>query len=71
MKLYETGWLLKANAVKPVHLLWALNFLQVYSKEENTTALFGSIDCKTLRKWVWFFVNGVSSLAKQVVSTRI
>ena len=68
-KLDETGWLLKAISVKPVHLLWALNFLQVYAKEEVTAALFRSIDRKTLRKWVWFFVNGVASLAKKVVST--
>ena len=52
-KLDETGWLLKAISVKPVHLLWALNFLQVYAKEEVTAALFRSIDRKTLRMCVF------------------
>ena len=68
-KLYEMGWLLKAISVKlsvkPVLLLWTLNFLQIYAKEEVNEDLFRSIDCKNHTKRFWYFLNGVASLTKK------
>ena len=48
--LFKNGWLFTANAVKPVHLLWTLNFMQAYSKERTMSSLFDGADPKTLRK---------------------
>lgn len=65
--LSQKGWIKKINGTKPIHLLWALNFLKNYNVEHVSASLFG-VDEKTLRKWVWFFVNGISTLASIVVS---
>jgi hypothetical protein len=52
---------------KPQHLLWALMFMKLYSKETVLAVLSGSSE-KTLRKWVWYFLRQISSLVPHVVS---
>ena len=52
---------------KPRHLLWALNFLKAYSTEEQKNAL-GKETEKTMREWIWKFIEAISSLKNEVVS---
>jgi hypothetical protein len=54
---------------KPVHLLWACLFLKVYKEEAILTGMCGGVDEDTFRKWVWFFVDEMSDLEYDVVST--
>jgi hypothetical protein len=54
-----------------VHLLWALTFLKLYTKESTTSRLVGGIDEKTYRKWVWVFVSAIADLEVDVVSNGI
>ena len=57
---------------RPKHLLWSLYFLKVYPREgPGCSAVGGSggaIDPKTLRKWVWLFIERIAELADEVVS---
>jgi len=57
---------------KPKHLLWMLYFLKCYPKESPGCAtvggLRGAIDPKTMRKWVWLFLERINNLAVEVVS---
>ena len=57
---------------KPKHLLWMLNFLKCYPKESPGCAAVrwsrGAIDPKTMRKWVWLFLERINNLADEVVS---
>jgi hypothetical protein len=53
------------------HLLWALIFLKLYSKECTTSRLVGGVDEKTYQKWVWVFVSAIADLEVDVVSTCI
>ena len=57
---------------KPKHLLWTLYFLKVYPREApGCSAVGGSkgvIDPKTLRKWVWLFIERIAELADDAVS---
>jgi hypothetical protein len=68
--LWEDG--LRPEKIKPKHLLWTLYFLKVYSREApGCSAVGGSkgaIDPKTLRKWVWLFIERIAKLADEVVS---
>ena len=66
--LYESCWLFKAYSVKPIHLLWSLHFLKNYETESENASIYGCVDEKTVRKWVWFYVQGISELASKVVS---
>ena len=56
---------------KPKHLLWTLYFLKVYPREGPGCAAVGgsggAIDPKTLRKWVWLFIERIAELADEVV----
>lgn len=45
----------------PKHLLWSLSFLKQYTDEHNRHSVFGD-DEKTMRKWVWIFVNLLSNM---------
>jgi hypothetical protein len=49
---------------KPKHLLWTLYFLKAYPREApGCSAVGGSkgaIDPKTLRKWVWLFIERIA-----------
>jgi hypothetical protein len=65
-ELVLSGWTGRARYAKPVHLLWALHFLRVYPTEEVLAARVGA-DEKTVRKWVWFYVNGIARLTLKIV----
>jgi hypothetical protein len=60
------------NKSKPKHLLWTLYFLRVYPQEAPGCSAVGSgggaVDPKTLRKWVWLFIERIAKLADDVVS---
>jgi hypothetical protein len=70
-EMIEKGDLLPEKS-KPKHLLWTLYFLKVYPREgPGCSAVGGSggaVDPKTLRKWVWLFVERIDELADDVVS---
>ena len=57
----------KFPAYKPKHLLWALNFLKTYSTEEQKIVL-GTETEKTMRQWIWRFIEAISILKYDVVS---
>ena len=67
----EEGGLLP-NQSRPKHLLWTLFFLKVYPREAAGCSAVGggggAIDSKTLRKWVWLFIERIGELADNVVS---
>ena len=69
LMLLEDGLCPKKS--KPKHLLWTLYFLKVYPREApGCSAVGGSkgaIDPKTLRKWVWLFIERIAELADEVV----
>jgi hypothetical protein len=52
----------------PKHLLWALLFLRSYLKEDILERLIGSSK-KTVRKWVWLFVEAIADMKDYVVRT--
>jgi hypothetical protein len=68
--LEEVGLLPEKS--EPKHLLWALYFLKCYPKEGPGCAIVGgskvAIDPKTMRKWVWLFLERICELADHVVS---
>ncbi len=68
--LVEGGLLPKKG--EPKHLLWTLYFLKCYQKEGPGYAAVGAskgaIDPKTMRKWVWLFLERINELADHVVS---
>jgi hypothetical protein len=70
----EEGGLLP-NKSKPKHLLWTLYFLKVYPREAPGCSAVGGgggdINPKTLRKWVWLFIERIAELADDVVSNFI
>jgi hypothetical protein len=55
------------NNSKPKHLLWALYFLKVYLREGPRCCavggLKGAINPKTMRKWMWLFLERITKLA--------
>ena len=59
----------------PKHLLWTLYFLKCYPKKSPGCAAVGgsrgAIDLKTMRKWVWLFLERICGLADKVVSLFI
>ncbi len=63
---------LRPKNSEPKHLLWALYFLKVYPREgPECSAVGGSkgaIDPKTMRKWVWLFLEHIAKLVDNVVS---
>jgi hypothetical protein len=70
MMFLEDG--LHPKKSKPKHLLWTLYFLRVYPREAPSCSAVGgskgAIDPKTLRKWVWLFIERIAELADKVVS---
>ena len=68
--LVEGGLL--PNKGEPKHLLWSLYFLKCYPKEGPGCAAVGAskgaIDPKTMRKWVWLFLERINKLVDKVVS---
>ncbi len=69
--MLEEGGLLPEKG-EPKHLLWALYFLKCYPKEGPGCAVVGgskgAINPKTMRKWVWLFLERICKLADHVVS---
>ncbi len=69
--MLEEGGLLPEQG-KPKHLLWALYFLKCYPEEGPGCAVVGetkgAIDPKSMRKWVWLFLERICKLADHVVS---
>jgi len=55
---------------KPVHLLWALYFLNRYETEEVAASTFG-VDEETYRKWYWKLVVAIAKLKPSVVSLEV
>ena len=57
---------------RPKHLLWSLYFLKVYPREgpgcSTVGGSGGAVDPKTLRKWVWLYIERITELAEDVVS---
>ena len=45
-----------------MHMLWAMMFMKVYSKEV-TMSKMARLKCgKTFRKWIWPFISGLGEL---------
>ena len=70
-EMMEEGDLLPEKS-KPKHLLWTLYLLKVYPQEgPDCSAVGGSggaVNPKTIRKWVWLFIERIGKLADDVVS---
>ena len=58
------------HGVQIKHLLWALMFMKLYSTESVHASLAGGVDEKTFRKWTWIFVEAISLLEFDVVSSK-
>lgn len=71
-KLNYYGWLDYAGirGTHPKHLLWSLMFLKCYATEAVHSANVG-VDEKTYRKWIWFYLEGITLLRKHIVGTDI
>jgi len=67
LRPYET--LDETAGMQPKHMLWGLLLMKVYGKEEQHCALAGGVDKKTFRKWAWLFIEAISSLEPEVVSS--
>jgi hypothetical protein len=54
------------NRVELKYLLWTMHFMKTYKKESD---ICGQVRCdeKTLRKWVWLFMERIAELAEDVV----
>jgi hypothetical protein len=67
-KLVDHGELPQGR--QPVHLLWALHFLNRYEIEEVAAATFG-VDEETFRNWSWKLVVAIAKLKPSIVSMYI
>ena len=67
--LVYIGWLDYGCQIIPVHLLWALLFLKVYSTEEVNAGRVKT-DEKTFREQVWFILEGIAKLDTVLVSEK-
>ena len=69
-----TTWsLLELNHHTPtdgyvMHMLWAMMFIKVYSKEVTMLKMAGIKCGKKFRKWIWSSINALGELESQVVS---
>ena len=52
---------------RPEHLLWALMFLKTYATT-NVLSSIAKVDEKTVRLWIWRFVEAISYITDQIVS---
>ena len=68
-KLYEGDFL--PNKSQPKHLLWTCYFLKVYPKQETGCSavggISGAISPKTMKHWVWDFIERIGELVDDVV----
>ena len=67
--MLQNNWNKYTNNPRPIHFLWAFRFMKNYNDWESHAAEVGGKDSKTFRKWVWFYVEGISLLISKVVST--
>ena len=69
--LYERDFL--PDNSQPKHLLWTCYFLKVYPKQETGCSavggISGAISPKTMKHWVWDFIERIGELVDDVVST--
>jgi len=49
------------GGARPIHLLWALLFLKVYSTE-NVLSTMAQTTRKTFREWVWAMLEALSNM---------
>ena len=56
---------------KPIHLLWALNFLKIYTNEQSLVMMVGGATLKTYRKWVWIVLEEMSVVSAIKVCVRL
>ena len=56
-----------SESADPKHFMIALKFMKSYDTE---AALAGTFECdeKTVRKWVWFYIEKISALRNEKVS---
>ena len=66
--LVRSHWTELERSAKPIHLLWTLLYMKSYGTERKAASELG-IDEKTLRKWAWFIMEGISELAPCFVSS--
>ncbi len=63
---------LQSRGDHPEYLLWMLFFMKVYPKQGSgclvVGASAGAVNPKTLRKWVWAFIEAIAKLVDVVVS---
>lgn len=57
------------HVVQIYHLLWALIFMKLYTKESIHASLVGGVNEKTFCKWTWIFVEAISLLEFDLVSS--
>jgi len=66
---------LRPEKSEPKHLLWTLYFLKVYPQEgpgcPTVGGSRGAFDPKTMRKWVWLFLERIAELADEVVRSLL
>ena len=71
--LYERDFL--PDNSQPKHLLWTCYFLKVYPKQETGCSavggISGAISPKTMKHWVWDFIERIGELVDDVVSTSL
>lgn len=56
----------RSSYMQPVHLLWALHFLKVYSTEDVIVSRLDTTR-KTYRKWVWKVLRLICRMKREVV----
>ena len=61
------NWTQYCNNPNPIHLLWSFRFMKAYNNWDSHAVEVG-VDSKTFRKWVWFYIKGISKLIPKMVS---
>ena len=56
-----------SSFIKPIHLLWGLMLMKVYSTEEVLSGIAGVTE-KTFQKWAWKFIKEIADLSYSLVS---
>ena len=56
------------SSCQPIHLLWALLFMRVYTSEETMGSMCGGVGEKTFRKWTKLFIFEIEKLEPEEVS---
>ena len=70
VRIHLQNWITQLNGCVLNHLFWSLFFLKNYGTEAQHAAVF-HVDEKTLRKWVWFILKGMTTLRVQFVSSVV